>query len=174
MSEIGQGEHDARGDDADADLERAIDGEDEDDAVRASDRPENVDRDDRRGVAGERRGVGGEIAQERRDEGGGRAPERKSDEEGHPILAKEGGKDHDGDGADHGSDHSEHRFAQRRAEHWLADQRGRRRSPGGLAQFKREGDIEGDADRGPQPQAEKERGRRGAQPFRERSAAGTC
>jgi len=149
LSEISQGEHDARGDNSYANLERAIDGEDEDDAVRASDRPENVDRDDRCGVAGEGCGVGGEIAQERGDEGGAGAPEREADEEGHPILAKERGKDHNGDGADHGSDHSEHRFAQRRAEHWLTDQRGRRRSPGGLAQLKREGDIEGDTDGGP-------------------------
>ena len=62
MPEIGEREHDSRGDDADADLERAVDGEDEHDAVRASNRPENVDRDDRRRVAGERSGVSREIA----------------------------------------------------------------------------------------------------------------
>ncbi len=164
VAEIGQGEHDSRGDDADANLERAVDGEDEDDAVRASDRPENVDRNDRRGVAGERRGVSGEIAQERRDEGGGRAPERKSDEKAHPILAKEGGEDHDRDGADHGSDHSEHRFAQRGSEHRLADERGCRRSPRGLAELKREGDIERQGRRKPTIS-----GRRGARASRSRN-----
>ena len=69
MPEIGEREHDSRGDDADADLERAVDGEDEDDAVRASNRPENVDRNDRRCVTSERCGISGEIAQERRDKG---------------------------------------------------------------------------------------------------------
>ena len=128
-------------------------------AVRASDGPENVDRDDRRGIAGERGGVSREIAQERRDEGGGRAPERESDEEGDPILATEGGKDDDRDRADHGSDQSEHRFAQRRPEHRLADQRRRRRRPGGLAELKREGDIKGDANGSPHPQAEQDRRR---------------
>ena len=175
MTEIGEREHDAGGDDADANLERAIDGEDEDDAVRASDRSENVDRDNRRRVAGERCGVSREIAQ---------AASRRSAEAAHqnasptrkptrswrqkaarttmaiapitvPIIRN----------IDLRSDAPEHR---------LADQRRRRRRPGGLAELKREGDIEGNADGGPQPQAEQKRGRRGAQPFRQRSAGGTC
>ena len=56
-------QHDAGAHNANADLDGAIDGEDQDDAVRAPDRPQDVDRKDRRGVAGQRRGVGGEIAQ---------------------------------------------------------------------------------------------------------------
>ena len=61
VSEIGEREHDARGDNADANLQRSIDGEDEDDSVRASDRPKHVDRNNRRGIAGERRGIGRKI-----------------------------------------------------------------------------------------------------------------
>ena len=68
-------------------------------------------------------------------------------------------------GADHGADHPEHRFAQRRSEHRLADKRRRGRRPRGFAEFKREGDPKGDADGGPHSQAEQERGRQGAQPF---------
>ena len=63
VAQVSQGEHDPRADDADANLDRAIDGEDEGEAARASDRPEGVDRDNRRRVTGERRGIGGEIAQ---------------------------------------------------------------------------------------------------------------
>ena len=54
-------EHDPGADNADANFDRAVDGEKKDDAARAPDRPKRVDRDDRRGVASERCGVGCEI-----------------------------------------------------------------------------------------------------------------
>ena len=80
MAEIGQGQHDARAENADANLEGAIDGQDHDAAVAGSDRSENVARKNRCGVAGEGGGIGGEVTQERGDKGADCAPERKSDE----------------------------------------------------------------------------------------------
>ena len=79
-------------------------------AVGGADRSENVARKDRRGVAGEGGGIGGEIAQERGDKGADGAPHRKSDEKAKPILAKKGGKDYDANRSNDGSDHSEQRL----------------------------------------------------------------
>ena len=112
MAEIGQGQHNAGAQDADANLEGAIDGQDRHVAtVGGADRPQNVAGKNRRRVAGKRRGIGGEITQERGDKGAHCAPQRKSDEKAQPILAKKGGEDHNADRSDNGSDHSERSFA---------------------------------------------------------------
>ena len=109
---VGQGQHDARAHDANADLERAIDGQDHDAAgIARAHRSENVARENRRRVAGKRRGIGGEIAQKRRDESADRAPQRKSDEKADPVLTKQGGENHDANRSDNGSDQSERSFS---------------------------------------------------------------
>ena len=80
-AQIGSGEHDAGADDADADLAGAGDGEHEGLTVQAPDGAELVARDDRRRVAGERRRIGGEVAQQRGDERARGAPQRQAHEE---------------------------------------------------------------------------------------------
>ena len=101
-----------------------------------------------------------------------RAPEGKSDEKADPVLASESGDNHDADRSDNGSDHAEKRLAQRGPQHRRADDRGRRHRPCRVAELKGEGDVVRETDGSPKPQGEKERRRRIAQPFRERSAAG--
>ncbi len=114
MAEIGQRQHDARAQDADANLDGAIDRKEGDVTAIGTDRAENVARKNRRRVAGKGRSVGGEISQERRNESADRAPERKSDEKADPVLANQSGENHDANRSDNGSDHAEERLAQRR------------------------------------------------------------
>ena len=75
-TKVGPSEYDARADDADADLACARHGEDENVAVRASDRAEFVARDDHSGETGQRRRVARKVAQQRGHETARSAPER--------------------------------------------------------------------------------------------------
>ena len=109
--------------------------------IARADRSQNVARENRRRVAGKSRGIGREITQKRRDKGADRAPQRKSDEKADPVLTKQGGKNHDADRSDNGSDQSERGFAQRGPQHRRADDRGCRRRPRWFVELKLEGDI---------------------------------
>ena len=166
MAEIGQGQDDARAQDADANLDRAIDRQEQGD-IAASDLPdwsENIARKNCRCVAGKGRGIGGEITQERRNESADRAPERKSDEKADPVLAKERGKNDNANRSDNGSDHSEEALrSEAPSTGWQTTRLWS--PPTRVAQLKGEGDVEGETDGSPQPQAEKDRRRRGAQCF---------
>ena len=152
-AEIGRGKHDARADDADANLRATGEREIECISAGAAHRAEFVARDDRRGIAGEGSGVGGEIAQQRRDERANAAPERKAEQEAGPALG-EARAEHDGrDRADYGADKAEPAFAQRRPQHRLADDGRGGAGPRRRAEFQPERNEKRQADGGPKTDA---------------------
>jgi hypothetical protein len=148
-AEVGSGKHDAGADDPDADLAGAGDREHERIPVQPARRAELIAGDDRRGVAGQRRRVGGEVAEQRRGESAPCAPQRQSQEKGSAILREAGGEHHDRHRADQGADHAKPPFAQRSAEMGLTHERGRGAGPIGIVEFEPERDVKGETDRRP-------------------------
>ena len=136
-------------------------------AVRAPDGAEFVTRDDRRGVAGERRGVGGEVSQHRGRKRANRAPEGQAEQKTHTLLREACGQRHDRHGADHCSDHAEPRLAQRCAEARQTDDGGGCARPVRVVEFEPERHVQREADRGPKTQTEQDRRTGGPQPVRE-------
>ena len=122
-AEIGAGEDDAGAHDPNADLTGTRDRKHEDVWTSPSGRAEVVGGDNRRGIAGERRRVGREVADCGGDESAETAPQGEEPEKGDPILGKARGQDHDHRGADHGADHPEPALAQRSSELGLTDNR---------------------------------------------------
>ena len=163
MAEIRACQHEAGTDDADADFAGAIDGEHQDIAVGAAGRPEQVRGNDRGRVAGERRPIGGKILQDRGCEPAQRAPQRQSKQEADAALREAGGQDNDRNRTDQRADQPKRCFAQRGTEARLADDRRRRRSPVRFVELEPEGDVKGQAHRGPD-----------AQSIEQRSTGGLC
>ncbi len=157
-AEIRPGQDHPGADDADPDLAGAGHGQHEDlPAIRTPHRAELVAGDDGRGVAGERRRIGGEIAQQRGDKPASSAPERQAEEEADPLLWKRGGQRDDHDRPDDGADQAEPALAQGGAEAWLTDDGGGGGGPIGVVELEPKGDVEGEADGGPEAQAEEQR-----------------
>jgi hypothetical protein len=148
-AKVGEGEHDAGADDPHCDLDHPDQGQQENLLVRAAGRAEHVAGDDGGGEAGEPRAIGGEILEQRADKTAGGAPQRQPRQKTDPVLREQGGDDDDRDPADCGSDQPERGLAHRSAKLGLADQRSRRPCPGRIAELQGEGDIEGEANRGP-------------------------
>jgi hypothetical protein len=121
-TEIGSRQHDASGDDANADLGAADYGEHKGVAVCAPDCPELVARDDCRRDPGQLRRNGKRIPEYRGNESAPRSPQCQTREKGDAVLRETRSQDHDRHGAHNSAEHAEPTFAQGGAELWLANE----------------------------------------------------
>ena len=155
---VGSGQDDSGRRDADADLCGAGDGEHEDVAVRpTAGGAQQIGRDDRGGVACERRRVGREVRDQGRDERARGAPQRERDEEGSSVLREQRSQHDDRDGTDDRADHPEPALAEGGTQPRLAGDRRREPGPRGVVELQPEREVVGETDRRPEPQPEQER-----------------
>ena len=160
MAAVGEDQHHAGADDAEADLACARDREQEG-LARVGDA---VGGDDDCGVAGQRRAVAAEVAQHGGAHPARAAPQGECDQEAVPTLREGRHHHHQRRRADACADQAARGLAERGAEHRLADDGGRCARPGRLRQLQPERDEQGDAHGRPHAQPEGDRRRRPSQP----------
>ena len=156
-TEIGSRQHDAGGDDANADLGAADDGEHKGVAVCAPEIPELAARDDCRRDPGKLRRNGYRVAKYRGNESTPRAPQCQTHEKGDAVLRETRSQYHDRHGAHYSADHAEPTSAQRSAEVWLTNESRGHSGPVSVVELEPKRDIERETDRNPQPQAKEQR-----------------
>jgi hypothetical protein len=151
VAEIGPGENNAGGDDADADLGDAGDGEREGLSVQAAGGTKLIAGNDHGRIPGQSGRIRRVVLQQRGGERAGCPPKRQADQEHRAVLSETGGQHDDGDTAGGGANHAEPPLAQRGAETRLTHDCRRGASPGRAVEFQPERDVECEANGRPQP-----------------------
>ena len=150
-AEVGQRQDDARAHDAQRDLDHARDGQDDHRlVVGPAGRTEHVACDHRGGEAGEARAIGGEVLQQPADEPAGRAPQGEAGQEADAVLREQRRDHHDrGAAAAVPIRRNEPLRSDAPSCGWQTSAAVVPAQEG--SELKREGDVEGEADGGPEP-----------------------
>src|SRR5205807_1319374 len=110
------------------------------------------------------------VMQKRGDERARDGPQRQPDEKRSAGLREPCRQNHDRHGADRGADHAVPSFAERSPKLWLTHNRRRGSGPKWIVELEPERDVEGKADRGPEPQTKEQRRTGGSDGIRQRCA----